>query len=37
LSLTESDDNICCLNTIWPPDDEHDVARNMYGTVIKVL
>jgi len=20
---------ICCINTIWPPDDEHRVARNM--------
>ena len=19
----------CCINKIWPPDDEHDVARNM--------
>ena len=27
--LTESDDTRCCINTIWPPDDEHDVARNM--------
>ena len=27
--LTESDDSRCCINTIWPPDDEHDVARNM--------
>jgi hypothetical protein len=29
-SLTESDDTRCCINTIWPPDDEQDIARNMY-------
>jgi len=28
-SLTESDDTRCCINTIWPPDDEHDFVRNM--------
>ena len=28
-SLTESDNTRCCINTIWLPDDEHDVARNM--------
>ena len=28
-SLTDSYDTRCCINTIWPPDDEHDVARNM--------
>ena len=27
--LTESDDTTCCINAIRPPDDEHDVARNM--------
>ena len=27
--LTESDDTRCCINKIHPPDDEHDVARNM--------
>ena len=27
--LTESDDTGCCINKIWPPDDEHDVAQNM--------
>jgi len=27
--LTESDDTRCCINTIWSPDDEQDVARNM--------
>jgi len=29
-SLTESYDTRCCVNTIWPPEDEQDVARNMY-------
>ena len=29
-SLTESDDTICCINTIWPPEDEQDIAGNMY-------
>ena len=28
-TVTESDDTRCCINTILPPDDEHDVARNM--------
>jgi len=27
--LTESDDTICCIHTIWPPEDEHNTARNM--------
>jgi len=27
--LTESDDTRCCNNTIWPPEDERDIARNM--------
>jgi len=27
--LTESGDTRCCISTVWPPDDEHDVARNM--------
>jgi len=27
--LIESDDTICCIHTIWPPDDEHNTARNM--------
>ena len=26
--LTESDDTRCCINTICPPDDDRDVARN---------
>ena len=29
-SLTESDDTRSCVNTIWPPEDEQDIARNMY-------
>ena len=29
-SLTESDDTRCYINTIWPPEDEQDIARNMY-------
>ena len=35
--LTESDDTRCCINTIWPPDNEHDVPRNVQRTVINVL
>jgi len=27
--LTESDDTRCCSNTIWPPEDEQNIARNM--------
>jgi hypothetical protein len=29
-SLTESEDNRCCINTIWPPKVEQDVAGYMY-------
>ena len=29
-SLTESDDTTCCINTIWPPEEEQDIARNIY-------
>jgi hypothetical protein len=29
-SLSLSDDTRCCINTIWPPEDEKDIARNMY-------
>ena len=32
--LIESDYTICCIYTIWPPDDEHIIARNMYRNVI---
>jgi len=28
-SLTESEDTRCCINTIWPPEDEQDNVRNM--------
>ena len=28
-SPKESDDTTCCTNTIWPPEDEHNSARNM--------
>jgi len=27
--LTETDDNRCCINKIWHPADEHEVARNL--------
>ena len=38
-SLIDSDDTRCCVNTICPPEDEQDIARNMYmyRTVINVL
>jgi hypothetical protein len=29
LTCFQSDDTRCCINTFWPPDDEHDIARNM--------
>jgi hypothetical protein len=32
--LTESDDTRCCNNTIWPPEDEHSIARNMSRTIM---
>ena len=28
-SLTDSDDTKCCINTIWRPKDEQDIAWNM--------
>jgi hypothetical protein len=28
-SHLQSDDTRCCNNTIWPPEDEHSIARNM--------
>ena len=31
----DSDDNRCCTNTIYPSEDEHNSARNMYSNVIK--
>ena len=27
--LIQSEDTICCLHTIWPPDDEHNTDQNM--------
>jgi hypothetical protein len=33
----ESDNNRYCINKIWPPDDEHDVAQNMQRTVTNLL
>ena len=30
-SLTESDDNRCCINTIHPPDDEHIMLETCRG------
>ena len=35
--LAESDATRCCINKILPPDDEHDVDRNMWRAVINVL
>jgi hypothetical protein len=32
----KSDNTRCCINTIWPPEDEHNLARNMQRTVIYV-
>jgi len=30
--------NYCILkDTIWPPDDEHNIARNMYRNIINLL
>jgi hypothetical protein len=28
-SLTENDDTRCCIDIIWSPEDEQDIARNM--------
>jgi hypothetical protein len=36
-SPTDSDETRCCINTIWHPDDKHDVARNRQRTVINLL
>jgi len=27
--LTEIDDTRCCKNTVWPPEDEQCIARNL--------
>jgi hypothetical protein len=32
--LIESDHTRCCVYTILPPEDEHNIAQNMYRTVI---
>jgi len=32
--LTQSDDTKCWIYTIWPPEDEHIIARNTYRNVI---
>jgi hypothetical protein len=29
-SVTDSEDTRCCSNTIWTPEDEQIIARNMY-------
>jgi hypothetical protein len=34
---TESDDTRCCINTILPPDDEHNSAGNMYRNTMNLL
>ena len=31
---TKCDDTRCCINTVWPPDDEHTVSRNMWRNII---
>jgi len=36
-SPTECDGTTCCTNTICPPEDEHNGARNMLRNVINVL
>jgi hypothetical protein len=38
-SFTEGEDIRCCVNAIWPPEDEQGIARNMYmyRIVINVL
>jgi hypothetical protein len=36
-SLTESDDTKCCINTIWPLENEQDISRNMYRITINVF
>jgi len=36
-SPKEIDDTRRCTNTIRPPEDEHNSARNMYRSIINVL
>ena len=36
-SPKQSDETRCCTNTIWPPEDEHNSARNTQRDVISVL
>ena len=36
-SPTDSEDTRCCINTICPPEDEHNSARNMYWNILNVL
>ena len=33
-TFTESEDNRCCVNTIFPPEDEHVIARNMLRIIV---
>ena len=33
-TFTESEDNRCCVNTIFPPEDGHVNARNMSGIIV---
>ena len=33
--LTESDDTWCCNNTIWPPEDERSIARNLSRIIMQ--
>ena len=35
--FTESDDNRCCDNTIYPPEDGHVNARNMSGLYVTYI
>jgi len=32
--FTESDDTRCCVNTIFPPENGHVIARNMSGVIV---
>ena len=33
-TFTESEDNKCCVNTIFPPEDGHVNARNMSRIIV---